>query len=225
MAKKLLLSLLGGVVLLGTGGFAILTYLTSVPGQPHQGALPALTAEERTITATLKHHVETIGARAHNIAHYDELEKVASYLEATLKSHGYVVGRQEYIADGRTVRNIDVVIEPPAGTVNPEVIVVGAHYDSAEDAPGANDNGSGTAAVLELARLLADLQGKSAKRIRLVLFVNEEPPYFQTSDMGACATPNCWPRAKSASSRCFRWKRSATTPANQEASTIRRRSE
>jgi hypothetical protein len=185
MAKKLLLSLLGCVALLAIGGFAVLTYLTRVPGIPYQGALPALTAEERTIATTLKHHVETIGARAHNIEHYDELEKVAAYLEATLKSHGYAVGRQEYVADGRTVRNIDVVIEPSAGGMNPEVIVVGAHYDSAEDAPGANDNGSGTAAVLELARLLADLQGKSSKRIRLVLFVNEEPPYFQTDDMGS----------------------------------------
>jgi len=50
--------------------------------------------------------------------------------------------------------------------------------------PGANDNGSGTAAVLELARLLRDLSGSAAKRIRFVLFVNEEPPYFRTEDMG-----------------------------------------
>jgi len=144
-----------------------------------------LTAEEHTIAATLRRHVKTIGGRPHNIEHYAELEKVATYLEATLKSHGYTVGRQEYVADGRTVRNIEVVIEPAAAIVDPEVIVVGAHYDSAEDAPGANDNGSGTAAVLELARLLADLPGKSGKRIRLVLFVNEEPPYFQSADMGS----------------------------------------
>ena len=83
------------------------------------------------------------------------------------------------------MRNIDAVIEPPAGVTDPEVVVVGAHYDSAEDTPGANDNGSGTAAVLELARLLRDLQGRSRKRIRFVLFVNEEPPYFQTHDMGS----------------------------------------
>ena len=62
--------------------------------------------------------------------------------------------------------------------------VVGAHYDSAYDAPGANDNGSGTAAVIELARLLKDHRPRTT-RIRLVLFVNEEPPYFQTEDMGS----------------------------------------
>jgi Zn-dependent M28 family amino/carboxypeptidase len=65
------------------------------------------------------------------------------------------------------------------------VVVVGAHYDSALGTPGANDNGSGVAAVLELARLLRDLGRAGGKRIRLVLFVNEEPPYFRTEDMGS----------------------------------------
>ena len=63
--------------------------------------------------------------------------------------------------------------------------MVGAHYDSVRGSPGANDNGSGAAAVLELARLLRDLDGTSGKRIRFVLFVNEEPPYFRTEAMGS----------------------------------------
>src|SRR5262249_25478304 len=50
---------------------------------------------------------------------------------------------------------------------------------------GANDNASGAAAVLEMARLLRDLQGQTQKRLRLVLFVNEEPPYFHTQEMGS----------------------------------------
>jgi Peptidase family M28 len=183
MGKSLLVLLLV-VALLAAGAYAVLLYLTRVPGKSHQGALPPLTGEERAIAATLRRHVETIAAREHNIEHYDELEKVAAYLEATLKAHGYTVGRQEYAVDGKTVRNIDVVIEPAAGS-DPEVIVVGAHYDSAEYTPGANDNASGTSVVLELARLLQDLQGRTGKRIRLVLFVNEEPPYFQTEDMGS----------------------------------------
>ena len=52
-------------------------------------------------------------------------------------------------------------------------------------APGANDNATGTAAVIELARSLANLRGRSSLRIRLVLFVNEEPPYFRTERMGS----------------------------------------
>jgi Zn-dependent M28 family amino/carboxypeptidase len=60
-------------------------------------------------------------------------------------------------------------------------LVVGAHYDSFENAPRANDNGSDVAAVLELARLLKQWR----TRLRLVLFVNEEPPYYRTPDMGS----------------------------------------
>ena len=94
------------------------------------------------------------------------------------------------------MRNIDAVIEAGSGAADPEVIVVGAHYDSAEDTPGANDNGSGTAAVLEIARLLRDLRARSRKRIRFVLFVNEEPPYFQTDDMGSLRYAKRWRRAR-----------------------------
>ncbi len=126
-----------------------------------------------------------IAAHEHNVAHYDELETVARYLETTLESLGYSVGRQVFTADGKPVRNIDVTIEPPAGRSDPEVVVVGAHYDSARGTPGANDNATGAAAVLELARLMRDLKGVSGKRIRLVLFVNEEPPYFMTEAMGS----------------------------------------
>jgi Peptidase family M28 len=164
-------------------GYGALHYMTGVPGRSHSGALPALTEEERALAVMLKRHIEAIASREHNIRRYDELEKAARYIEATLASYGYSVGRQEFVADGRTVRNIDVVIEPRAGIVDPEVVVVGAHYDSAQGAPGANDNGSGAAAVIELARLLRDRTG--ARRIRLVLFVNEEPPYFKSEAMGS----------------------------------------
>ena len=166
-------------------GYGALHYMTGVPGRSHRGPLPALTDEEMALAASLKLHIASIAAREHNITHYDELEKVARHIEATLASFGYAVGRQEFSADGRLVRNIDATIEPPAEKPDPEVIVVGAHYDSAPGTPGANDNGSGAAAVIELARLLRDLDRKSGKRIRFVLFVNEEPPYFMTEAMGS----------------------------------------
>jgi hypothetical protein len=166
-------------------GYGALHYMTGVPGRSHRGPLPPLTDEEMALAASLKLHIASIAAREHNIAHYDELEKVARHIEATLASFGYAVGRQEFSVDGRLVRNIDATIEPPAEKLDPEVIVVGAHYDSASGTPGANDNGSGATAVIELARLLRDLDHKSGKRIRFVLFVNEEPPYFMTEAMGS----------------------------------------
>ena len=87
------------------------------------------------------------------------------------------------MAKGQKVRNIEVVIEP--ASADAKTLVIGAHYDSCGNAPGANDNGTGTAAVIELARSLADLRRRSALRIRLVLFVNEEPPFFKTEQMGS----------------------------------------
>jgi Zn-dependent M28 family amino/carboxypeptidase len=184
-ARSLLLLAAVAVVVLVIVGYAGLRYLTGVPGRSHRGALPPLTAEEATLAATLKAHIARIAAREHNVTHYDELEKVARYIEAALESYGYAVGIQTFVVAGRTVRNIDAVIEAEAAASAPEVIVIGAHYDSAPGTPGANDNGSGAAAVIELARLLRDLDGKTGKRIRLVLFVNEEPPYFRTDDMGS----------------------------------------
>jgi hypothetical protein len=166
-------------------GYGTLHYMTSVPGKPHRGELPPLTVDEAALAVAIERHIATIAQREHNIAHYEELEKVARYIEATLSAHGHAVGRQEFLADGRLVRNIDVVIEPSASIRNPDVVVIGAHYDSAPGTPGANDNASGVGAVLELARLLRDLAGVGCKRIRLVLFVNEEPPYFKTEAMGS----------------------------------------
>jgi len=185
MARRMsVLTVLILLLVLLAAGYGALHYMTAVPGAPYRGAPPPLTAEEAALAVTLGRHIGTIAAREHNVVHHDELEKVARYIEATLASAGYAVGRQEFVADDQPVRNIDATIEP-AGASDPDVIVVGAHYDSVRGSPGANDNGSGTAAVLELARLLRDLDGKSNKRIRFVLFVNEEPPYFRTEAMGS----------------------------------------
>jgi Peptidase family M28 len=173
------------LVMLLAAAYGALHYTTGVPGKSHSGPLPPLTDEERALAAALKRHIETIAAREHNLHRYEELEKAARYIEATLTSYGYAVGRQEFFFDDSPVRNIDVVIESRADIADPEVIVVGAHYDSAPGTSGANDNASGTAAVIELARLLRDLIGTGTRRIRLVLFVNEEPPYFKTEDMGS----------------------------------------
>jgi Peptidase family M28 len=186
MVARMALTVVAIVLLLMLGAaYGALHYTTGVPGRSHSGPLPPLTQEERALAVVLKRHIEAVAAGEHNIRHYDELEKAARYIEATLASYGYSVGRQEFVADGRTVRNIDVMIEPFADITDPEVIVVGAHYDSVVGSPGANDNGSGVAAVIELARLLRDLTGVGERRIRLVLFVNEEPPYFKTEDMGS----------------------------------------
>jgi hypothetical protein len=163
--------------------FGAYHYMLGVPGNAHQGALPPLTPDERDLAARLQRHVEVIAAAEHNLEHYGELEKAALYIERVLEGYGYPVTRQVFTARAKQVRNIDVVLEAPKKDI--DVIVVGAHYDSAQGTPGANDNATGTAAVLELARLLHDLKDSAQKRIRLVLFVNEERPYYGTPEMGS----------------------------------------
>ncbi|HXF53409.1 MAG TPA: M28 family peptidase [Hyphomicrobiaceae bacterium] len=159
-------------------------YALALPGRPHKGPLPVATAEERDIAARLETHVRAIASEPHNLEHYEALERAALYIERALGNLGYAVERQEFTARGRTVRNIAVVREPDVRGQTTSSLVVGAHYDSYRWAPGANDNGTGVAAVLELARLLREWQAPRT-RLRLVLFVNEEPPYYRTADMGS----------------------------------------
>ena len=100
MARRMSLFAVLVVLALAAAGYGALHYMTAVPGKPHRGALPPLTAEETALAASLKRHIATIAAREHNVAHYDELEKVARYIETALASLGYAVGRQEFLADG-----------------------------------------------------------------------------------------------------------------------------
>lgn len=158
-----------------------LLWMTAVPGTSWSGPLPPLTPAEIALAQRLRSHVEAIASTPHNAGHPEALETAARYLEGTLAGMGYAVARQPF--DDGHVRNLEVAIEPASPSA--PTLVIGAHYDSAFTAPGANDNASGAAAVVELARALVDLRGKAAVRIRLVLFVNEEPPFFQTDRMGS----------------------------------------
>ena len=178
------LTILAGVLLVLIGlPVAAVLWMTAVPGHSYEEALPPLSEAQRQRAGRLRADVVAIASEPHNVAHPDALERSARRIEQALSASGYAVHSLPFKAGGRTVRNIEAVIEPADAAA--ETIVVGAHYDSWLEAPGANDNGSGVAAVLELARLLADLRGKAATRIRLVLFVNEEPPFFRTAEMGS----------------------------------------
>jgi hypothetical protein len=177
-----ILSALGLLVTLPVAG---MLWMTAVPGRSHAGPLPPLTPDQVELAARLQNHVRAIASRPHNVGHPQELERAALHIEAALEEMGYAVHRQPFSAGGQEVRNIEVVIEPAGSAASAKTLVVGAHYDSYFYAPGANDNGTGVAGVIELARLLADLRGRASTRIRLVLFVNEEPPFFKTELMGS----------------------------------------
>ena len=178
------LAILAGLLLIMIGApTGALMWMTAVPGHSWQGPLTALDKDGIRLAERLRDHVQTIASAPHNVAHPQALERSARFLEHSLYSLGYRVRRQSFPVGGTRVRNIEAVVEPADSRA--PTLVVGAHYDSYGDALGANDNATGAAAILELARALRPLSGRSGVRFRLVLFVNEEPPFFQTDEMGS----------------------------------------
>jgi len=164
-------------------GFAV-WFMTAMPGERHRGPLQPLGVEDLSLLANLKAHVLAVASEEHNVGHPEALERTARYIEATLSGLGYAVSRQEFETEAVKVRNLEVRrIGPGAG--KPRLIVIGAHYDSAQGAVGADDNGSGVAALLELARLLKAVQPDEGLELRLVFYVNEELPWFGTEKMGS----------------------------------------
>lgn len=180
--KSRLLALLIVGLLFGAPIVAV-RWMTSVPGESYAGKLPPLTKSQIELADRMRGHVVSVASVPHNVAHVTELGGVATYIETQLSQMGYPVRSQNFHAGGQRVRNLEVIVEP--AQKDAPTLVVGAHYDSFSDAPGANDNGSGVAALIELARDFRDLRGKSNLRLRLVWFTNEEPPFFQESGMGS----------------------------------------
>ncbi|HEY9870290.1 MAG TPA: M20/M25/M40 family metallo-hydrolase [Candidatus Obscuribacterales bacterium] len=162
---------------------SLLGCTTNMPGRSYAGALPPLTPEEVELQEGLRKHVhklaDELGER--NVFRPDALESAASYLVHSLKSLGYRPAIQEIQSGGRKVKNIEA--ELSGQSKRDEILIVGAHYDSVFGSPGANDNGSGVAAVLELARLFR--KKRPERTIRFVFFTNEEPPNFGSENMGS----------------------------------------
>lgn len=136
----------------------------------------------------LRQHVETlagtIGER--NVWQYEALRRAGAYIRDTLAADGYEPAVQTYEVNRIPVDNIDATL--PGTTHAAEIVVVGGHYDSVGGCPGANDNATGVAATLELARRFA--RSPRSRTIRFAAFVNEEPPFFQTPSMGSVVYAN-----------------------------------
>lgn len=136
-----------------------------------------------TLEARLRRHVETlagdIGER--NVWRPEALRAAADYIRTTWRALDYAVKAQGYEAEGVWCENLE--IEIPGRVPQSAVVLAGAHYDTVAGSPGANDNASGVAAILEIARLLRGIEPDST--VRLVAFVNEEPPFFYFGNMGS----------------------------------------
>jgi hypothetical protein len=160
--------------------FAIFS-VVGMPGVSYRGQIASASSDEKLIEINLRSHVESLAGKIGPRNSEKSLIKAIEYISNTLRSYGYKVKEQPFEVEGSIFKNLEVEI---SGSKCPdEIVLVGAHYDTARGSPGANDNGSGVATVLELAREFA---GKEIDRtIRFVFFTNEEPPYFRTTNMGS----------------------------------------
>ena len=153
-----------------------------MPGASYTGPFEPLSDRERALEAALRHDVEalagTIGERSTQAP--TGLAASADLIERALVEAGYPVKRQPYEVDGQTCQNLEAEL-PGAGEKG--VVIVGAHNDSVRGTAGADDNGSGVAAMLALARVFGHRH--PTRTLRFVAFANEEPPYFQRPSMGS----------------------------------------
>jgi len=129
----------------------------------------------------LRQHVTFLSTEAvsRNPIHPQQLNTAADYIRQSLQQSGAEISEQRYKVDGVWCRNIIGRFGPKDG----EIVVIGAHYDVFGNLPGADDNASGVAGLLELARLLATQN--LAAPVELVAYSTEEPPYFGTEQMGS----------------------------------------
>lgn len=176
-------------VVLAVGGLvAWCTWMpTWMPGQATEAPRPFPvdgTLRDR-LEAHVMHLAGTIGER--NAWTPSALQSASDYIRTQFSATGYDVRIETFEVEGVEVHNLEAILvgsEPEAGA-----LVLGAHYDTVTGSPGADDNASGVAALLEIARLLATRQSSRdsplRRTVRLVAFVCEEPPFFRTRQMGS----------------------------------------
>jgi hypothetical protein len=182
---KRLLAVLFSLIAVQVG---LVACVTVMPGSSFEGPLPKLGEREVAYERELREHVKVlagdIGERHLGVP--DKLDKALVYIEDALRKAGHSPKRLGFEVAGRTVYNLEV--EQRGSTKPDEIVIIGAHYDSADGAPAADDNASGVAATIALARTFAGRP--TARTLRFVAFVNEEPPHFWTASMGSLVYAN-----------------------------------
>ena len=140
-------------------------------------------SQELATAQNLRAHVEWLAGQIgeRNIFRPQAFQNAAEYIESQWRRQGYAVERFGYEVSG--IRCFNLEITRSGAARKDQILLIGAHYDTVRGSPGANDNGSGVAALIELSRLFADLE--PAMTVRFVAFVNEEPPFFATELQGS----------------------------------------
>lgn len=167
------------------GVFAVSCAFVSMPGKNHSGPLAALDDEQLTLSAALRDDVAKlaeIGER--NGMASRQLDDALAFVDTRFAALGYAVEHQQFFIDGYEAGFTNVTAERAGTSRKDEIVIIGAHYDTAPGTPGANDNASGVAVLFALAAE-AQRGPPPARTLRFVAFTNEEPPFFDTNDMGS----------------------------------------
>ena len=138
--------------------------------------------ENTQLVERLKNHVYKLAHENgdRSVFQYEKLKEVERYIRKELSLFGYKIELQSFEVYGREVTNIIAIKN---GTTKPdEIVILGAHYDTCFN-PGADDNASGVSVLLELGRALSRIP--TSRTLKFIAFVNEEPPFFKTKDMGS----------------------------------------
>lgn len=145
--------------------------------ETHDAAGAAMLSER------LRMHVERlaglIGPR--HLGRPGTIDATLALIEREFAAIGDAVVRQQYAVEPQTATNL--VVERRGKTRPDEIVILGAHYDTVPETPGADDNASAVAVLIEAARLTKPLA--FGRTVRFVAFACEEPPHFFTSGMGS----------------------------------------
>lgn len=174
--RKLMLLLLLPVLLIGV---FLLYSVLKVKGTPSVALQPSPGMKDTMLYRHVEELAVSIGSRS--VFEYDKLIAAKEYILSSLRGMGHTPVLQDFIYQERSYSNIIVAL--PGNTRSDEVVVIGAHYDTVGGTPGADDNASAVAVLLEMARRLKD--HPLDRTLKLVFFTLEEPPVFRSESMGS----------------------------------------
>ncbi len=188
-ARVRLAAFVGLVVVAAVGVWVV---MIRMPGASWRGPLPPLSAAEAALRDELRRDIEVLAGEIgeRHLLVPQNLARAVAHIEAAFAAAGYRVRRQTYEVPPEAFHSVpgaervfhNLEAERPGTDRAAEIVVVGAHYDTILGSPGADDNASGTAAVLALARRFATRT--LSRTVRFVAFANEEI-YFQRPVMGS----------------------------------------
>lgn len=162
----------------------LVAYMTWMPAPDFDKDRKSPDLEIIELKKNLKSHVASLSKyeAGRNFIDEDNLTPARDYIATQFTEIGLTVEYQNYVIYGDNFSNI--IVDIASGSRSTPVLIIGAHYDTIEKSPGANDNASGVAALIELGRYLTRNPPENYQ-VRLIAFANEEPPYFQSEEMGS----------------------------------------